>query len=149
MLRKILKYAGLIVVLLLTAAQVVQPDRTNPPTDPAATFEAVAKPSPQLIAIVQRACGDCHSHDTAWPWYSRIAPVSWLVADHVHEGRTHLNFSQWNLLSPDMSARRLKASCQEAQENDMPLWHYKLMHPQAKLTDDDIRVLCSGTSASQ
>jgi hypothetical protein len=144
--RETLKYTGWIVFLLLVAIQFYQPDRTNPSSDPAAAFEAIAKPNPQLIAIVQRACYDCHSHNTVWPWYSRIAPASWLIADDVVEARAHLNFSQWNLLSPEMSRAKLRAACQEATKGDMPLWYYQLMHPKAKLSQDDIKLLCDASS---
>ena len=144
MLRRNLKYAVFVLILLLVAIQFVQPERVNPPVDPRSAFETVANPSPQLAGLVRRACYDCHSHSTVWPWYSKIAPVSWLVADDVNEGRRHLNFSQWNLLSPDMSRTRLKEACQEARKESMPLWNYRLMHPEARLTDEDIRILCAG-----
>ena len=147
--RKVMKYALVLVVLGFAAIQFVQPDRTNPPVDPASTFEAVAKPSPQLAGLLRRACYDCHSHSTVWPWYSRIAPVSWLVADDVKEGRAHLNFSQWNFLSPEMSSTRLKEACQEVSEGGMPLWNYRLIHSEARLTAEDIKVICSGIGSGQ
>ncbi len=142
MLRTTLKYSGLCVAALFIVAQFVQPDRANPPADASAGFEAVAKPSPQASAVLRRACYDCHSHNTVWPWYSRISPVSWLVADDVKRGRAHLNFSQWNLLSPEMSRTRIKEACQEVTKKNMPLWNYTIMHPEARLTDGDIRNIC-------
>ncbi len=145
MFRRIFKYAVLIAVLLLIGIQWIQPDRKNPPVDAAATFEAVVKPAPQVAAIVQRACYDCHSDSTSWPWYSRIAPVSWLIAGDVREGRARLNFSQWNLLGADMSKRRLKEACREMRKGSMPLWNYKLAHPRARLTTLDLDTFCSGT----
>jgi len=146
MLRKRLKYTGLTVVLLLLAAQLIQPDRTNPPVDSVSTFRAIVKPSHEVMAIFQRACRDCHSHNTVWPWYSHIAPVSWLVADDVNEGRAHLNFSRWNLYSPEVSRKKLKEVCQEVRKGDMPLWNYRLMHPPARLTDNDVKALCDAAS---
>ena len=144
--RGILKYAVVAVVLLLAAVQFVQPDRANPPANPSSTFEAVAKPSPQVAGLVRRACYDCHSHNTVWPWYSYIAPVSWLVADDVIEGRRNLNFSRWDFLSPEMSRTRLKEACEEVREGAMPLWNYRLMHPEARLSEEDIRILCEASS---
>ncbi len=143
--RKALKYAALIVIAFFIGIQFIQPERVNPPSDSAAAFDLVAKPSPQVAEIARRACYDCHSHSTVWPWYSRVAPVSWLVANHVREGRARLNFSQWNLLSPDMSKRRLKEACEEMRKGEMPLWNYKLMHPEARITDGDVKAFCSGT----
>jgi hypothetical protein len=144
--RRILKYTVVAAVLLLAAVQFIEPERTNPPADPSSTYEAVARPSPQVASLVRRACYDCHSHNTVWPWYSRIAPVSWLVADDVNEGRRKLNFSQWSLLSADMSRSRLREACEEVREGGMPLWFYRLMHPEARLTAEDIKALCDAAS---
>jgi hypothetical protein len=95
---------------------------------------------------VSRACYNCHSNNTVWPWYSRIAPVSWLVADDVKGGRAHLNFSEWGRLGPDVAQRRLQDVCDEVQAGDMPLWQYRMMHPEAKLSAQDVKVLCSATA---
>jgi hypothetical protein len=140
--RRIVKYAVLVLVFLFVAIQFVRPDRTNPPVDPSSAFEAVAKPSPEVASLLRRACYDCHSHSTVWPWYAYVAPVSWLVADDVKTARRNLNFSQWNLLGPEMSRTRLKEACQEVKEGGMPLWNYRLMHPEARLTEADIKTLC-------
>jgi hypothetical protein len=140
--RKILKYGVIVLVLLFIGIQFIQPERTNPPVDPASTFEAVAKPGPEVASLVRRACYDCHSHETVWPWYAYVAPVSWLVADDVRVARRRLNFSQWNLLGPEMSRTRLKAACEEVKEGGMPLRNYLLMHPQARLTAADVKTLC-------
>jgi hypothetical protein len=140
--RKILKYGFVVLALLFVGIQFVQPERTNPPVDPASTFEAVAMPGPEVVSLVRRACYDCHSHNTVWPWYAYVAPVSWLVADDVRVARRKLNFSQWNLLGPEMSHTRLKEACQEVKDGGMPLWNYLLMHPEARLTAEDVKTLC-------
>jgi hypothetical protein len=140
--RKILKYGVIVLVLVFIGIQFIQPERTNPPVDPALTFEAVAKPGPEVASLVRRACYDCHSHETVWPWYAYVAPVSWLVADDVRVARRKLNFSQWNLLGPEMSRTRLKDACEEVKEGGMPLRNYLLMHPQARLTAADVKTLC-------
>ncbi len=127
--------------------QFVQPDRTNPSSDPAGSFEAVVRPSPQSAAIIQRACQDCHSNQTVWPWYSKVAPMSWLVADDVKDGRAKLNFSEWNRLSPELSRRRMGAICKEVREGDMPLWQYRIVHAESKLTAGDVSALCALASA--
>ncbi len=147
MLPRILKYAGLAVLVLLILGQFAQPDRTSAPENPAATFEAVAKPRPPVAAIVKRACQDCHSYNTVWPWYSRIAPVSWMIADHIKEGRSHLNLSEWSIYSPEMSRLRLKEACAEVKKGDMPIWSYRLIHPEARLSTEDVDTLCSASTA--
>jgi hypothetical protein len=142
MAKKIAMAAGIFLVAAI-AAQFVQPDRNNPPEDPAATFEAVARPRPELLSLVKRACYDCHSHRTKWPWYSQISPVSWLVASDVREGRVHLNFSQWSVYGPDMSRLRLIEACEEVKAGNMPLPVYRMAHPEARLTSADIDNLCT------
>lgn len=141
--RRMFKYSGFGVVLFFIGSQFVQPDRTNPPVDPASSFEAVAGPDAETAAILKRACYDCHSNTTEWPWYSQLAPASWLVAEDVKDGRARLNFSQWNLLSPEMSKRRLQKACARVRSGDMPPWQYLLMHPEARLSDRDIETLCA------
>src|SRR5687767_12229671 len=81
--------------VLVLAIQFVRPARTNPATDPAATLHAQTAVPPDVAAILERSCRDCHSNGTRWPWYSNVAPVSWWVIDHVNHGRSHFNFSEW------------------------------------------------------
>ncbi len=147
MFSRILKYTGLIVLLLLIISQFIQPDRTNPPENSLATFETVARPSPEVAAIVKRACRDCHSYNTEWPWYSRIAPVSWLLADHVKEGRQKLNFSDWSMYSPEMTRLKFKQACSEVKTGEMPLWNYRLLHPGARLNSGDVESICAAAAA--
>lgn len=140
---RILKYGAGGLAILLLAAQFVQPERSNPPTEPAASFQAVAKPPAAVSQVIDRACRDCHSHETVWPWYSKVAPVSWLVASDVNEGRSRLNFSRWNIYSPEMTHVKLGLICREARVGEMPPSYYRPMHPDAKLSAADITALCS------
>jgi hypothetical protein len=140
--RKTIGYSAIFLAILLAGIQFIQPDRTNPPINPSATFKAIAGPGSEIGAIVDRACRDCHTNDTQWPLYSRIAPISWLVANDVKQGRAHLNFSEWGYLSPEMANEKLKQACREVTEGDMPLWQYRVMHPEARLSKEDIEGLC-------
>jgi len=140
--RTILKIGALVLAAVAVGIQFVQPDRSNPPTDPNATFEAVAKPPQPVSGVVRRACMDCHSHQTVWPWYSRIAPVSWLIADDVREGRAHLNFSEWNRLSPEASQLKMRQMCTEIRKGDMPMPQYRLLHREARLSPTDVSAFC-------
>ncbi|MBS1854729.1 MAG: heme-binding domain-containing protein [Acidobacteria bacterium] len=128
--------------VVFLAAQFFQPARENPPADPAASFEAVVKPPAHAAAVIERSCRDCHSNRTAWPWYSGVSPVSWMVARDVKEGRARLNFSQWNLYGPEMSKLRLRAVCEAAAKGNMPPKYYTPMHPQARLKEPDVAALC-------
>jgi hypothetical protein len=92
-------------------------------------------------AILRRACYDCHSNETFWPWYSRIAPISWLVARDVHEGRKELNFSTWNRYTTKQQLKNFKESWAEVAEGEMPPWIYLPVHRDAVLSAEDRRLL--------
>lgn len=145
--RKKFQLAVITLAGVAAVMQFFQPEWANPPADPAASFESAAAPSPQLAALVERACKDCHSNQTTWPWYSRVAPVSWLVADDVRNGRARLNLSEWSRFGPEMSRLRLKAMCAEVKAGEMPPLQYKLMHPGARLSDADVSLLCSAAAS--
>src|SRR6266849_5164385 len=87
MIRKIMKWLSLTAAVLFVAAQFIGPRKTNPPVNQTRTMQAHVQMTPQVAAIFDRACQDCHSHETRWPWYSQIAPVSWFVIDQVNHGR--------------------------------------------------------------
>src|ERR1700729_673705 len=99
-------------------------DHTNPAVTKEATWD-----SPQTADLARRACFDCHSNETVWPWYSNVAPVSWLNQRDVNGGRRHLNFSEWN--KPQKHAGHV---VKEIQSGDMPLWFYLPMHSAARLS---------------
>lgn len=143
MFTKVLKYGAWALVVGLGGAQFIQPERTNPPAHPAASFEAVAKPSHEVATIIGRACADCHSNQTVWPWYSRVAPASWLVARDVKEGRAQLNFSQWNIYSPEMTRIKMGEICDEVKKGGMPPPYYVPLHPEAKLVPAEVSALCA------
>ena len=92
-------------------------NRTNPPVQ--ADFRGLT----EVVSVLRRACYDCHSNETVWPWYSRVAPVSWVIAHDVNEGRAALNFSTWNQLSPEKQAKAINESWEEVAEGKMPTWY--------------------------
>lgn len=117
------------------AIQLVPVERTNPPVE----TEVEALPAAQ--ALLKRSCYDCHSNETRWPWYSYVAPASWLVADDVRHGRKHLNFSTWNRYDEEKQLHKVKECWEETYEGRMPLWFYLPLHPEATLTDEDVALL--------
>ena len=130
---------GVIALLVVFAAiQVVRPERTNPPFDPADEIRAPRNVQP----ILERSCYDCHSNETRWPWYSNIAPMSWALADDVKEAREELSFSEWNAYTADHRAHMLEEICEQVEKGEMPQKPYTLMHPGAKLSIEDKRALC-------
>lgn len=113
-------------------------------TNPAVVAEP-AWDSPETRALAKRACFDCHSNETVWPWYSRVAPVSWLVTFDVVRARRELNFSTWNA-NGQRSGRKdkLEEAAEKIEEGEMPLEIYVVQHPEAKLTAQEKEQLIQG-----
>jgi hypothetical protein len=130
---------GLVVVGALVISQFVPLSRTNPPV----TLE-VRWDSPLTRELAHRACFDCHANLTTWPWYSRVTPASFLVVNHVNDGRRRLNFSEW-----DKPQRATFEDVQHDIDNgDMPIWNYVLLHPEAKLSPSERSQLVEGLRAT-
>jgi len=143
--RRVLKIAIILLVVIVVGIQFVRPARTNPAVDESQTIFARTQMTPEVAAILDRSCRDCHSNKTVWPWYTNVAPVSWWLSDHVNEGRRNVNFSEWGKLPPDRQDRKLRQICDEVQDGVMPLSSYTPMHPQAKLSEPDKKTLCDWT----
>lgn len=105
---------------------------TYPHENPAVDGE-IAAPT-EVAVLLNRACYDCHSNLTTWPWYTNVAPMSWLASRDVTEGRKHLNFSTFAKLSPERQSKKLGEVVDELEEDGMPPWFYLPFHPHAKLT---------------
>ncbi|MCZ6781905.1 MAG: heme-binding domain-containing protein, partial [Proteobacteria bacterium] len=100
---------------VLVVAQLIPLTRDNPPV------ETEAPASAELRELLRRSCYDCHSHETRWPWYAHLAPVSWLVVYDVHEAREHLNFSAWNRYDRVEQREKIEEVWEEVEEGEMPL----------------------------
>jgi len=143
--KKWIKRILLALAVLLVVAQVIRPRLTNPPVDPAKELRA---PEP-VASILARSCNDCHSSRTIWPWYSQVAPASWLLADDVKDGRKELNFSEWATFTPRRAAHKLEEVCEQVEKDEMPKWFYVPLHPTAKLSDADRKTLCDWAKAER
>jgi hypothetical protein len=132
-------------LVLLVVAQALRPARTNPPVEPSRTIEARTNIPPEVLGILKRSCYDCHSNATTWPWYSNVAPVSWIVVSHVNNGREHMSLSDWAQYDPDKSRELLGEMCEEVETRGMPLGSYLLAHRSASLNDADVRAVCEWT----
>lgn len=104
-------------------------------------FIEVTNPPRKIANLLKTSCYDCHSNNTVYPWYDRVAPVSWWVADHVAEGKSELNFSEWNSYSEKRKNHKLKEIVEETEERKMPLDSYLIMHGDAKLSEEEIAEL--------
>jgi hypothetical protein len=139
---KRLKQAGVVLIVLVVAAQFVRPDRTRPPTDPGRAIQAAVGPASALAAVLDRSCADCHSNSTMRSWYTEIAPLSWVLARSVAEGRKAVNFSEWAGYPPDVQRTLLKVSCDDATSGKMP-GPYTLFRSETKLSSEDVETICA------
>lgn len=140
---KWLMVLGSLVLVVLLAQLVPYGRRHGSP--PAGT--PVAFDTPETQRLAERACFDCHSNRTRWPWYASVAPVSWLVQRDVDEGREKLDFTAFDPRKEPV-ADAVKEAAETVTKNEMPLWNYRLMHPEARLTADEQRRLADGLTAT-
>jgi len=134
---------GSVLILIALAIQFIPVTRSNPP----ATAD-LAAPA-EVKAILKASCYDCHSNETEWPWYSRVAPVSWLVASDTTNGRKKFNFSDWNTYPSGKQAAILAHAVREIRRGDMPPWYYTIKHGEARLTPEKKAVLEAWASRPQ
>ena len=140
--RRAFRWAAVAAVVVMAGIQFVRPPRTNPATDPARTLAARMEVPPAAAAVLERACRDCHSNETRWPWYSNLAPVSWWVIDHVDHGRSHFNYSDWARYERSDALRLLRNVCDMSRQEKMPMPSYLVMHRSARLSERDVAALC-------
>ena len=129
---------GILVGLILI--QFISPER-NDSGDRSNDYTTAMQVPKEVKEIIKTSCADCHSNKTEYPWYSNIAPVSWYIANHVNEGKEHLNFSEWTAYNKDQKDHIIKDLEEELEEQNMPLKSYLLIHKDAKLTQDQYNIL--------
>ncbi len=139
--------AGAVATLLVVGARRA-PDRLSPAhADPAKALAARAIVPPDVSGLLHRACFDCHSEETVWPWYARVPVGAWVVTRDVEQGRKQMNFSRWGEYNPFDRADMLDKVCERATKHEMPLRPYTWLHAEARLSDADIAALCRWTDA--
>lgn len=132
---KIFLYILGALVLVSLLIQLYTVERTNP----VVVYDIPT--TPVVKDVLERACYDCHSNKTAWPWYSKIAPASWIVSRDVHDGREVLNYSEWNRYGDREKIEMIRSSWRVVEAGTMPPGRYLRMHPEAVLGKDDIKIL--------
>jgi hypothetical protein len=143
--KKIIKWVVIILFVAFAGIQFIRPEFINPPINEADTLDATTQVPDDVRQIFTRSCNDCHTNKTTYPWYSNVAPISWQLADHIKDGRRHLNMSIWNTYDIDKKRKKLDEICSEISEKDMPIYQYLWMHWNAKLSEDDVKTLCDWT----
>jgi hypothetical protein len=138
MVKKIL--IGLLAVLVII--QFIRPAKNDGSGVAANDITAVYADMPQQVqTLLQQKCYDCHSHSTKYPWYANIQPVAWWLADHVEEGKAHLNFSEFKTYNAEKAAHKLEEVVEEVAEGEMPLKSYTLIHRDAVVTAEELNLL--------
>jgi len=147
MLKKILNIALIVIVVAFVVGQFIRPDFTNPPVNASETVWASTSVPDDVHQVLVRSCNDCHSNETAYPWYAKITPSNWYLADHIAEGRREMNLSVWNTYSPKKKMKKLEEVCEQVEQREMPLPSYLWLHGDAKLSDSDKTLLCNWAKA--
>lgn len=129
--------------------QAIPVERGNPPVDPARTIFATEALPAKVEMVLRRSCADCHSNQTRWPWYSYVAPMSWIVAHDVHAARRQMNFSEWAGYSEKKREERLNGICEQVVNGDMPEGKYALIHRRARVTEDERAAICQWVERSR
>ena len=136
------KQAAIVFVVVVVAAQLVRPERANPATDSNRTIQAHMPVGSGLVAVPDRSGRDHHSNGTVWPWYTHVAPLSWLMAQAVREGRNAVNFSEWAGYQPAQQRVLLAMSCDDATKGKMP-GAYTVLRPETRLSPRDVETICA------
>ncbi|MGA7315504.1 MAG: heme-binding domain-containing protein [Silvibacterium sp.] len=143
--RKLAALTSILLALVFIGMQFV-PTATTPKASAATGPHMAEVINPQVGAILDRSCQDCHSSHTTWPWYSRVAPVSWIVSKHVREGREVLDFSEW-ANQPHSADDWSMLICDAVSNGSMPLPDYTVIHRNAKLSKRDVELICGWAAA--
>jgi hypothetical protein len=143
-----LKWVGFGLLAVLVILQFFQTDKPNKETDPKMELLSIVPASAEVADLLERACQDCHSNKTKYPWYSYIAPVSFWVTHHIDDGKKHFNMSEFGTYPAKKAAHKLEEGFEVIENGEMPMDSYTWMHPEAKLTDAEKKVLINWFKAS-
>lgn len=124
-------------LLVFVGIQFIPTNRNQSDIVPATDLMEVYNVPEKVEVIFKTSCYDCHSNNTAYPWYNKIQPVSWILGSHVKEGKAELNFSEFGSYSERKQKSKLKGIINQIKDNEMPLFSYTLIHKEAKLSEND------------
>lgn len=128
-------------VIILVFIQCIRIDKTTRNYIKSDDLLIASNASPKVVSIMHKACYDCHSYETKYPWYSNVAPVSWWTKNHINEAREEINFNDWTHFSEKRQDKKLHACIEEVEEGEMPLQSYTWIHHEAKLSADQKNIL--------
>ncbi|WP_297086346.1 heme-binding domain-containing protein [uncultured Draconibacterium sp.] len=143
--RRFLRFFLVLLLLTFIVMQFFQTEKNNEQVSSKHIFKQEEVPE-NIRQILTAACLDCHSNQTNYLWYNKIAPVSWIIDKHIQHGKSELNFSEWETMDIFEKITMLEEVCQETERKTMPLKSYSTLHPKAKLSDEQIAALCAWTT---
>jgi hypothetical protein len=132
---------GLLILILLVVMQFIQPTKNISPSPSENDISKVYVLPENLHQILVNKCYDCHSNNTRYPWYFNIQPIGWWLAAHVHEGKEHLNFSEFKNYKPERANHKLEEIEDVIEDKSMPLKPYTMLHEGTEITDEDARII--------
>lgn len=132
---KTIKYVLLGLLGALVLIQLFPANKTNPPVSAGQDFLTLTSPDAEMAGLIKNTCYDCHSHETNYPWYASVAPISWWTINHVNEGRENLNFSTWGANDSKKKAHQAEECAEVLSEGEMPLKSYLITHAEARLSE--------------
>lgn len=138
---KIVKKILLILLVLFVIAQFFGPEKNQGDLASVQPFLDETNPPETVKAILNESCYDCHSDVTRYPWYNKITPVNYWLAEHVNDGKKHFNFSNWVGNSTKRKDNKMEELIEMVEEKEMPLESYIVVHQEAKLSDDQIKAI--------
>ena len=133
-----LKYILYFFVALFLGMQLFVPDKNLGEINPKGSFENEIDVPQNIKKMLRNACYDCHSNHTKYPWYAKVAPMSWYIAGHVEDGKTVLNFSEWSNYTHDEKQKKIDRSADLIKRRWMPMREYIGQHPEALMTNEEI-----------
>ena len=136
------KWAGIGLAAGLVLIQFFQPEKNSSPVDPSEDFLTLASPPGTVAELIKGSCYDCHSNQTVYPWYSKVAPVSWYLQKHIKEGKADLNASEYGSLDKADKIEFLVDICEVVEAGKMPLPSFTLIHKEARLSEEDKEAIC-------
>jgi hypothetical protein len=136
--KRLLKLGVITMGLAVVASSFVHPYGPVKTTRSSGPLIAGAESTSEVTGIFERSCQNCHSERTEWPWYSYVAPLSWLIEGDVHDGRSHMNLSDWDAYTEEQKVEILTKMGADVRNHRMPLPKYLKLHPKARLSDDDV-----------
>jgi hypothetical protein len=134
---KIIKIIVLFVLVAFVGIQLVPTTRNQSDFVPVTDFMLVTDVPKAISEKLQISCYDCHSNNTQYPWYNKIQPVAWLIENHIKEGKTELNFSEWDSLSNRRKSSKLRSIIKQIESDEMPLDSYTMIHKDSKFSEKD------------